>query len=102
MPNVIVSQEARRDIAAIRQYIRDELGNPDAARDTVRALRKTVQGLKNMPDRGVPLDTVLSVHTEYRFLLCKNYRVFYLCDEDTVEVVRILHNLQDYMRALFL
>jgi len=34
-------------------------------------------------------------------LVCKNYRIFYLTDGATVEVVRILHNLQDYMRALF-
>ena len=102
VPNVILSKEARKDIQAIRDYIRDDLSNPDAARDMVKALRKTVSSLKQMPERGVPLDTILSVHTEYRFLVCNNYRVFYLHDRDTVEVVRILHTLQDYMRALFL
>ena len=101
MPNVILSKEAQKDLQAIRAYIRDELSNPDAARETIRALRETVSSLQQMPERGTPLDTVLSIHTEYRFLLCKNYRVFYLCDESTVEIVRVLHNLQDYMRALF-
>lgn len=101
MPNVILSKVAQRDIRAIREYIRTELENPDAARDTVRALREAVASLREMPERGVPLDTILSVHTEYRFLVCKNYRVFYLHDGNTVEVIRILHTLQDYMRALF-
>ena len=48
------------------------------------------------------LDAVLSVHTDYRFLVCENYRIFYLCEANQVEVVRVLHMLQDYMRALFL
>ena len=102
MANVILSKEARKDMQSIRAYIRDELSNPEAARETMRALREAVTSLQQMAERGTPLDTVLSIHTEYRFLMCKNYRVFYLCDESTVEVVRILHNLQDYMRALFL
>ena len=101
MPNVILAKVPQRDHRAIRAYIQTELENPDAARDTVRALRKAVDSLQEMPERGVPLDTILSVHTEYRFLVCKNYRVFYLHDGNTVEVIRVLHTLQDYMRALF-
>ena len=101
MPNVILSKVARQDIRAIREYIRNELENPDVARDTIKALRDTVSSLSEMPERGVPLDTILPVHTDYRFLVCKNYRVFYLHGGNTVEVVRVLHALQDYMRALF-
>ena len=44
----------------------------------------------------------VSVHTDYRLLACENHRIFYLCEGDRVEVVRVLHTLQDYMRALFL
>lgn len=61
-----------------------------------------IESLRDMPERGMPLDAVLSVHTDYRFLVCENYRIFYLCEGDQVEVVRVLHTLQDYMRALFL
>ena len=102
MANVIVSQAARRDLIGIRDYISDELDNPDAAQRILKLLRTSIESLRDMPERGMPLDAVLSVHTDYRFLVCENYRVFYLCEANQVEVVRVLHMLQDYMRALFL
>ena len=86
----------------IRDYISDELANPDAALRILKLLRTSIESLRDMPERGMPLDAVLSVHTDYRFLVCENYRIFYLCEGDQVEVVRVLHMLQDYMRALFL
>ena len=101
MAKVTVSREARADVRAIREYIRVELQNPDAAKKIVRLLREHVQSLEEMPERGVLLDTVLPVHTNFRFLVCQQYSIFYVTDGASVEVVRILHRLQDYMRALF-
>jgi len=99
---ITLSKEARNDLLSIRDYIRDDLLNPDAAQQTIAALKKGVQGLSSFPERGTSLDTILPIHTDFRFVLCKSYRIFYVCNHDTVEVVRILHNLQDYMRALFI
>ena len=102
MANVIVSPAARKDLVGIRDYISDELANPDAALRILRLFRTSIENLRDMPERGKPLDAVLSVHTDFRFLVCENYRIFYLCQGNQVEVVRVLHTLQDYMRALFL
>ena len=99
---MIVSQAARRDLIGIRDYVSIELDNPDAAQHILKLLRTSIESLRDMPERGMPLDAVLSVHTDYRLLVCENYRIFYLCEGDQVEVVRVLHTLQDYMRALFL
>lgn len=101
MANVIVSPAARKDLIGIRDYISDELVNPDAALRILREIRDSIESLRDMPERGKPLDAMLSIHTDYRFLVCENYRVFYLCEGDQVEVIRVLHTLQDYMRALF-
>lgn len=101
MPKVLLSKEARKDLVAIRDYIRDDLSNPDSARSVMANLRQNIEKLAELPERGTPLNTVLTVRTAYRYLICKNYRVFYLINVDTVEVVRVLHNLQDYMKALF-
>lgn len=102
MTSVILSPTARKDLIGIRDYISDELANPDAALHILKQLRNSIESLRDMPERGKPLDAVLSVHTDYRFLICESYRIFYLYDGDRVEVVRVLHTLQDYMRALFL
>ena len=102
MADVIVSPAARRDLIGIRDYISDELANPDATQRILRLLRAGIESLRDMPEKGESLDAVLSVHTGYRFLVCGNYRVFYLCEGEQVEIIRVLHTLQDYMRALFL
>ena len=99
--NVLVSVEAKKDIVQIRKYVRDELNNPTAATRIISLMKKTVQSLAEMPERGTPLDSILSVHTEYRFLICEKYVVFYLVTGSSVQVVRILHQLQDFMRILF-
>ena len=102
MAEVIVSRLARNDLIHIRDYIQNELSNPDAALCIMAQLKQAMESLQTMPERGKPLDAILAVHTQYRFLVCESYRIFYLYDAQQVEVVRVLHTLQDYMRALFL
>ncbi|MDO4568719.1 MAG: type II toxin-antitoxin system RelE/ParE family toxin [Clostridia bacterium] len=102
MARVIVSGEARKDLATIRQYISEELCNPDAARRILAELKKSILTLERFPGSGRPLDALIPVHTEYRYLICENYCVFYLSSEEEVMVVRILHQRQDSFKALFL
>ena len=64
--------------------------------------KKSIQSLEKFSGRGRPLDALLSVHTEYRYLVCENYCIFYLEDNERVIIVRILHQRQDSLRALFL
>lgn len=101
MAGIVISKTARKDLVAIRDYIQNELANPDSTTRIIRELEENILALSDMPQRGKPLDATLSVHTEYRFLICGNYRVFYLHDGKTVEIVRILHALQNRVRALF-
>ena len=102
MAKVIVSREARKDLIAIRMYIRDELLNPTAADRILHELRRAVEGLQSFPRQGKSLDAMIAVHTEYRYLPCENYCIFYLENDEEVVIARILHQKQDYLRALFL
>ena len=102
MAQVTLSPEARRDLVSIRSYIRDELCNPVASQRIIAALKQCVTSLSSFPGRGQSLDALSPVHTEDRYLLCENYCVFYLYQEDAVIVVRILHQRQDCLRALLM
>ena len=102
MAEVIVSRLARNDLVHIRDYIQNELSNPDAALRIMAQLKQAMESLQTMPERGKPLDAILAVHTQYRFLVCESYRIFFIYDGQKVEIVRVLHTLHDYMRALFL
>ena len=101
MPKLVVSKAARNDLIAIRQYIRDELENPTAAVRVIRSLKDSMERLKEYPGIGKPLDALISVHTEYRYLVCENYCIFYLTNDCETMVIRILHQRQDCLRALF-
>ena len=46
MARVTLSKEARRDLVSIRDYIRDELSNSDAAKRIIACLKKSVQSRK--------------------------------------------------------
>ena len=101
MARIIVSREARNDLFSIQTNVRDELQSPDASKHILGELKKAIISLQDMPERDKPLDSIISVHTEYRYLVCEHYRVFCLPNGDTVEIIRILHTLQNYMRVLF-
>lgn len=45
---------------------------------------------------------MISIHTEYRYLPCENYCIFYLASENEVFIIRILHQKQDTLKALFI
>ena len=100
--SIIVSREARKDLVQIRQYISEELCNPDAAVRIMGLLKKSIASLSDFPGRGRPLDALIPVHTDYRYLVCKNYCVFYLSNDSDVVIIRILHQRQDCLRALFI
>lgn len=56
MAKVTLSKEAQRDIIAIRNYIRDELCNPSAAKHIIACLKKSIQSLEKFSGRGRLLD----------------------------------------------
>jgi len=97
---VTVSKEARKDLVNIHRYISRESENLQAVNRIIHELRSAAEDLQLFPRRGRSLDALISVHTEYRYLPCENYCIFYLEDEENVAIVRILHQRQDYLRAL--
>jgi len=98
---VTVSREARKDLVNIHKYISEELENPQAAIRIIRQLRQSIEDLQTFPGRGRPLDALISIHTDYRYIPCENYCIFYLEEKDRVIIIRILHQRQDCLRALF-
>lgn len=101
MNKIVLSPEARNDLAEIREYIEQELESPDAALQTIAGITKRLHELEKHGKLGAKLSSVTEVESEYRFLVCGNYRTFYRYEEDMVYVDRILYGRRDYMRVLF-
>ncbi len=96
-----ISPEARDDMAKIKGYISQELCNPQAAVNLVSKITKKIRGLSEHPGIGTPLSSVVDIQTDYRFLVCTNYLIFYRYEDGIVFVSRILYGRRDYTRILF-
>ena len=101
MNKIYLSKAARNDLDEIRVYIEQELESPDAALKTVAGITKRLRELEKHGRLGARLSSVTDMESEYRFLVCGNYRAFYRCEEDCVYIDRILYGRRDYMRVLF-
>jgi toxin ParE1/3/4 len=96
-----ISPEAKNDLAKIKDYISQELCNPQAAVNLASRITKKIRGLSGNPGIGASLSSIMDIQTDYRFLVCTHYLIFYRYEDEVVFVSRILYGRRDYMRILF-
>ena len=101
MYNLHYSAESRDDLAQTKKHISEEFDNPTAATRMVAYITKRIRGLKQFPEMGALLSSIVDIETNYRFLVCKNYLAFYRIDEKDVYIIRVLHGRRDYISILF-
>ena len=101
MYKISFSPEAVDDLKDIKQYIKDELCNEQAANNTVAKILKKVKMLSDFPESGSSLSAIIGFDTDYRYLVCDNYIAFYRIDNKNVLIVRVLYGKRNYMQILF-
>jgi len=101
MNKLKISPEAKNDLVEIRNYISDELHNPQAAVKLIVKITNKIRALLEYPVIGSSLSAIIDIQTEYRFLVCDNYLIFYRYEDEAVYVIRILYARRDYLRVLF-
>lgn len=88
------------DLQRIKEYIAESFGK-DVAAKKVKYIMSTVRQLQIYPKEGLKLGELLAVASDYRYLVIKQNYVIYRLERDTIKVVRILNEKQDFMRILF-
>jgi plasmid stabilization system protein ParE len=96
-----VNPSAFRDIADIKSYICEEYDNPTAANRIADKITKTYRLLETSPYMGKQLNAVAETESDYRFLVCGNYLIFYVVKENLVIARRVIHGRRDYCKILF-
>ena len=94
------SNQSRRDLDEIWDYIATELQNTPAAVRIVNAIMDSVDQLIDFAEMGAPLSSIANVESDYRFLVHGNYQPF-TAQGDEVYVDRVLYGRRDYLRILF-
>ena len=101
MNKLYISPEAQNDLKEIKQYISEELENETAADNTVIKIIERIRQLEEHALIGTPLNSVVDVKSDYRYLVCGNYLVFYRAYQADVYIDRVLYGRRDYMSVLF-
>lgn len=99
---VLFTATAKQDLREIALNIADISKNTDIAVDFVNGLQKKCDQLIDFPESGaLPNDRVLR-SLGYRFLIYKDYLMFYTVDQEseTVYIQAAFNAKRDYIRAL--
>ena len=100
MNQVVYSPKALADLDEIYEYISDKLVNPIAAENTVNGILDTADMLKEHSEIGKPLYFSDDIFSGYRYLVFKNYLVFYRSSNDIAYIDRVLYGKRDYISLL--
>ncbi len=95
------SPEAVNDLRDIDEYISVELDNDNAAERIVDEIMDSIDNLSDFPEIGALLSSRVSIKTNYRYLVCGNYNIFYRIEAETVKIIRVLNARRNFMTILF-
>ena len=99
---ILFTDTAKQDLRDIALYIAEETKNKQRAKTFVKELTDQCLRLEDFPLSGfIPKDRLLS-SSGYRFLVHKEYLIFYTVGEDSkqVYVQAVFNAKKDYTRVL--
>lgn len=89
---------ATADLQEIKSYIAED--NIDAATKVVKEIIEKIESLAEFPEIGTMLMYKIRLKSKYRYVICNQYLIFYIYEDNTVSIQRILHGKRDYMKLL--
>ena len=101
MNQVVYSPTALTDLDEVFSYISDMLANHIAAESTVNGILDTADMHKDHSEIGMPLYFSDDIFSGYRYLVYKNYLVFYRSSNDIAYIDRVLYGKRNYI-SLFI
>lgn len=100
MMKLIYTPKALEDLQKIQSYVAKQFDKSTAkssVQETVSAARSLVQ----FPEEGPCLDKLIGSPTDYHYLVVKPNYIFYRVEDDTIKIIRILNEKQDFLQILF-
>ncbi|KIL51503.1 hypothetical protein KP77_10150 [Jeotgalibacillus alimentarius] len=101
MRNIKISPIAKNDLLEIKNYIISEFDHPEAAQKLLSDIIQCYETLKSYHLAGMELALKISIPTDYRYLICNDYLVFYKYDHHFIFIYRIIASKRDFIRILF-
>ena len=95
---IVFSKKSEQQIDEIYQYVLSKANDEDIAKKYVNELIDKTEILKKHAFVGRQLEIIDNIVTQYRFLVYKDYLIFYRVDENKVYIDRILSSKTDYVK----
>jgi toxin ParE1/3/4 len=86
------------DMKEIKKYI--EQDSPESAIKTINNILEKIESLSSFPNLGLNLSKKVNINTKYKYLICNKYIIFYLFENDTISIMRVIHGKRDYLKLL--
>ena len=96
-----ISELAEQDLEFAADYIAFDLKNTSAAVSIVQGIRKQINKLQVFPERNELDDDPALASLGIRMDFYKNYKIYYVVENNVVIVIRILHMLVDSRAWLY-
>ena len=100
MKKIIYSRESLIKIKEIEAYLRETFGYQTAL-NASRNLKLRIKSLKNFPYQGSSFRDLYGIDTDYRQLYVPPNHVIYYIEEDSIEIINIYNDKEDYFSKLF-
>ena len=99
---ILISKNARRDLAGIKRYIADELKEPNISKMLLQKIFKAINSLDQFPTRNRFYDGQFWKSKGLRFFPIASYLVFYYVSEEkeNVEISRVVYAKRDIATQL--
>lgn len=99
---VRITRQAQDHLRGIKEYITNELFAPDAAKNTIAALKKEIKSLSQMPGRINLTDEEPWRSEGVHRMRVKNYYVYFWIDEDNckVQITSVIYVARDQATQL--
>lgn len=82
-----INPVAISDVQQIKAYIAED--NSEAASKMGAAIYSRIERLADFPEMGISLSSKISIKTDYRFVICGSYLIFYKVEGEFTDHVII-------------
>ena len=100
MLDIVYLLSFQKDLDAIVDYITYTLEAPQATSNLLDELEKSINDLKMFPLAHRLYRPIKPITVEYRVLTVKNYLVFYITHEKTIEIHRIIYKKRNLSQLI--
>lgn len=92
---IIISEQATKDISDIYDYIYTIIGMPQIAMAQFNRIAAAIETLTTFPERIRVMPDAKRPDKQYRQLLVDNYSIIFTISENTVNISRVAYSLSN-------